>query len=175
MRTFRIILVLAWFVSGCQPKATIQQFEQLIQKCEYTAIMFIAPDCPLCITLSKPFQELFPKNKNYQFLGVISGQYYSPEEINMFAIETPFSMPIFRDYNYTVAKKYKISVTPEFLIINKKGEVVYQGMIDDRIEELGRYKQQWKKHYLKDALESLNRGRAPLIKKTIPVGCSLEY
>ena len=175
MKTLRIILILAWSISGCQLKSTIQQFEQIVQKCEYTVIMFIAPDCPLCTTLSKPFQELLPKDRNYQFFGVISGQYYSPEEINMFAVETPFSIPIFRDYNYDIARKYQISVTPEFLVINKKGEVIYQGMIDDRIEELGRYKQQWKKHYLQDALDSLKKGSNPSIKKTTPVGCSLEY
>jgi hypothetical protein len=48
-------------------------------------------------------------------------------------------------------------------------------MMDDRIELLGSYKQQWKNNYLVDAIQTLEKGQLPKIKKTNPIGCSLEY
>ena len=96
-------------------------------------------------------------------------------EINNFAKETKFKPAIFRDYTHQIARQLNATVTPEFYLLNAKGEILYQGMMDDRIERLGSYKQQWENNYLADAIQLINKGQLPKIKKTNPIGCSLEY
>ncbi len=96
-------------------------------------------------------------------------------EINMFATETKFKSPIFRDYDYTVAHQFNATITPEFVVIDSSGNTLYQGLLDDRILQLGSYKQQWSEMYLEDALEAISNGKTPKITKTNPVGCVLEY
>jgi hypothetical protein len=48
-------------------------------------------------------------------------------------------------------------------------------MMDDRIEQLGSYKQKWENNYLEDAILSVRNNLKPKIEKTTPIGCSLEH
>jgi len=150
-------------------------FSKLIKAKEYTVLMFIAPDCPLCMTLSTPFSELSEKYTDIQFLTIYSGKHYEPMEINMFATETKLKPRIFRDYDYEVAHQLGASVTPEFFLIDSSATILYQGMMDDRILALGSYKQQWDEYYLVDAIEATLAGKEVVLKKTEPIGCVLEY
>lgn len=137
--------------------------------------MFIAPDCPLCMTLSTPFSNLSDKYTDIQFLAIYSGKHYEPMEINMFATETKLKPRIFRDYDYEVAHQLDASVTPEFFLIDSSATILYQGMMDDRILALGSYKQQWDEHYLVDAIDAVLAGNKPELATTEAVGCVLEY
>ena len=150
-------------------------FSKLIKAKEYTVLMFIAPDCPLCMTLSTPFSELSEKYTDIQFLAIYSGKHYEPMEINMFATETKLKPRIFRDYDYEVAHQLGASVTPEFFFIDSSATILYQGMMDDRILALGSYKQQWDEYYLVEAIEATLAGKEVVLKKTEPIGCVLEY
>jgi thiol-disulfide isomerase/thioredoxin len=175
MKNANLFLLVLLLVGSCQPSSVSSNFKQLLSKSEYTLVMFIAPDCPLCKTLSTPFSELDNKYANFQGIGIISGNYYSPMEINHFATETKFKAAIFRDYSHQIARQLKATVTPEFYILNNEGEILYQGMMDDRIERLGSYKQQWKNNYLEQAILSISNNQELKIRKTTPIGCSLEY
>ena len=137
--------------------------------------MFIAPDCPLCMTLSTPFSEMSENYPDIQFLAVMSGKNYEAMEINMYATETKLKPRIFRDYEYEVAHQLGASVTPEFFLLDSSAKILYQGMMDDRIIDLGSYKQTWDKFFLKDALEATLNTKDIAIKRTEPIGCVLEY
>jgi thiol-disulfide isomerase/thioredoxin len=150
-------------------------FSKLIKAKEHTVLMFIAPDCPLCMTLSTPFSNLSDKYTDIQFLAIYSGKHYEPMEINMFATETKLKPRIFRDYDYEVAHQLDASVTPEFFLIDSSATILYQGMMDDRILALGSYKQQWDEHYLVDAIDAVLAGNKPELATTEAVGCVLEY
>jgi hypothetical protein len=101
--------------------------------------------------------------------------HYDPMEINMFATETKIKTRIFRDYTYEVATQLGATVTPEFFLIDSSANIVYNGLLDDRLLTLGNYKQQWDNHYLRDALDATLAGKKPKLTKTNPVGCVLEY
>jgi thiol-disulfide isomerase/thioredoxin len=173
LKKLSIILLLGLFACGKKPMNA--NFSKLIKAKEYTVLMFIAPDCPLCMTLSTPFSELSEKYTDIQFLAIYSGKHYEPMEINMFATETKLKPRIFRDYDYEVAHQLGASVTPEFFFIDSSATILYQGMMDDRILALGSYKQQWDEYYLVDAIEATLAGKEVVLKKTEPIGCVLEY
>ena len=173
MKKLSLIFLLGLFACGKKPMNA--NFSKLIKAKEHTVLMFIAPDCPLCMTLSTPFSELSEKYTDIQFLAIYSGKHYEPMEINMFATETKLKPRIFRDYDFEVAHQLDASVTPEFFLIDSSATILYQGMMDDRILELGSYKQQWDKHYLVDAIEATLAGKEVILKQTEPIGCVLEY
>ncbi|MDC0579557.1 redoxin domain-containing protein [Bacteroidia bacterium] len=175
MKIYKYILIIFGFFISCNSTSQSSSFKNIIQKSDYSVFMFLAPDCPLCRTISTPFSELSKEYPTIQFMGIISGKYYTPMEINQFATETKFAGRLFRDYDYLVAHQLNATVTPEFYVLNKKGDILYQGMMDDRMEELGIYKQQWKNHYLMDVLDALVNNKPFKIKKTKAIGCSLEY
>lgn len=150
-------------------------FANLLKTNEYTVIMFMVPDCPLCITLSTPFSELSDSFPNVQFLAVHSGMQYDTIEINMYATTTKLKARIYRDYHYQVAHLLGATVTPEFFVVDRFANVLYHGLMDDRIVTLGSYKQQWGNHYLQDAIKAVLASRTVAIKETKAVGCVLEY
>ena len=75
-------------------------------------------------------------------------------------------------YNKT---KFKLLYSSIRAPRDSTGNILYQGMMDDRIERLGSYKQQWKNNYLEDAILSVRNNLKPKIERTTPIGCSLEY
>ncbi|MGB0850038.1 MAG: hypothetical protein ACPGTP_02225 [Bacteroidia bacterium] len=168
-----LILLLA--LGACSHFEEDKNFNKLVSQKPYTALMFIAPDCPLCITLSTPYSELSERYPNIQFLAVMSGSHYEAMEINMYATKTKLKPRIYRDYDYSVARQLKAAVTPEFFVLDSTSNILYSGMMDDRILTLGSYKQVWDKHYLKEALDAVRIGKAPSVSRTEPIGCILEY
>ena len=174
MRGIIILLTLIPLWS-CNSADTNENFNRLVKHSPYSVVMFIAPDCPLCMTLSTPYSKLADSFPDIQFMGVMSGNHYEEMEINMYATENNFKPIIFRDYEYGVARQLKASVTPEFFLLDSQSNILYQGMMDDRILKLGSYKQQWDKHYLRDALEAVTQGKKPIVPKTEAIGCILEY
>lgn len=167
-----LTLIVLW---SCSRVDTNDNFNRIIKASPYSVVMFIAPDCPLCMTLSTPYSNLIYEYPDIQFIGVISGTHYDPMEINKFATENNFKPILFRDYKYEVAKQLNASITPEFVVLDSLGNKLYQGMMDDRILSLGSYKQTWEKHYLKEAADAVLNGKKPEINKTNAVGCILEY
>jgi thiol-disulfide isomerase/thioredoxin len=174
LKIIKIILA-TLFIWACDKQVQNQNFDQITKKKEYTALMFMAPDCPLCMKLATPFSALSDSFPNVQFLAVYSGIYYDPMEINMFATETQLKLPIFRDYHYEVAHQLNAGITPEFFLLDSNSNVLYQGMLDDRTEVIGTYKQTWSHHYLRDAIKASLAKNPIRVKKTDAVGCVLEY
>jgi thiol-disulfide isomerase/thioredoxin len=167
-------IVLIW-TACATPAAKNINFVNLVKSHPYTVVMFIAPDCPLCNTLAKPYSELSKAYPEVQFLAVHSGKNYEAMELNRFATENGFTPSIFRDLDYAVAHQLEATVTPEFFLLDSSQKILYRGMMDDRILELGRYKQKWSEFYLKDAIENTLAGNIINPKVTEPVGCVLEY
>lgn len=141
----------------------------------YTAVMFFAPDCPLCLTFSKSYNELTNSYPQVQFLAVQSGNYYLPEEIAHFVDETKLKATVILDPDHTVAKELRAYTTPEFYLLNSSGDVMYKGLLDNRILNLGNYKQQWDSMYLENAIQNALAGQEIDPKETKAVGCVLEF
>lgn len=155
--------------------STSQDFDAMLQEKDLTVLMFFAPDCPLCLTFSKPVNELSKEYKDVKFIAVQSGEHYSVEEIEEYKNETYLRAEIYHDKNYNVAHRFNASVTPEFVLLNREGDVLYQGLLDDRMKTLGVYKQHWDQFYLKQALEAATQGNSIKTRKTTAIGCDLEY
>jgi thiol-disulfide isomerase/thioredoxin len=137
--------------------------------------MFFAPDCPLCKNYSKPFNQLVEEYPSVQFFAIHSGRNYEAKEIQMFARNMKLKMPVYRDYDYDLANQLGAQITPEFFLLDSSGTVLYQGLLDDRMKELGVYRQNWSNHFLQEAISSSVEGEPVKVTKTEAVGCVLEY
>ncbi|MFY0644705.1 MAG: redoxin domain-containing protein [Bacteroidia bacterium] len=169
-----LLLFCGVFLS-CNQKQNNLAFDKILSKSQYTVLMFFAPDCPLCITFSKQFNELSDKYEDIQFLAVQSGNNYSAMELKMYKDNTDLKPHIFLDRDYSVAHKFNASITPEFFVVDQTGLVLYQGLLDNRMKELGVYKQHWDQFYLEEALKEISNNSEVSLKKTEAIGCVLEY
>ena len=172
----RIAFILLFvFAIACTPKVSTEEFDAMLKEKDLTVLMFFAPDCPLCITFSKPVNELCKAYPNVKFIAVQSGDHYTKDEIDEYMNETYLLAEMYHDKNYAVAHRFNATVTPEFVLLNKDAKVLYQGLLDDRMKTLGVYKQHWDQHYLKQAIEAATQSEEIKTAETTAIGCVLEY
>ncbi len=139
-----------------------------------TAIVFLATDCPISqkyIGELKHIDSLF--HTKISIKGVVPGN-VKQEEINQFISEYQINFPVVTDADYKLVKKYHATITPEVFLINDLNHIYYQGAIDNWFFDLGKYRQHITEHYLIDAINAVQQGQSPVVKKTESVGCPIQ-
>ena len=174
-------LFCALFFISCNKSATLENVrdnntvQENFSQIENTVFVFFSPECPMSLEyiplLNKIKQNFISK---IECKAIVSGNYYSKELIKSVADSLGFEWSLYLDIKYSVAQNYKAIVTPEVVVVDKKGIVLYQGAIDDKLTELGRKKNAATEFYLLNALESLVEGKKPKVQKTVAAGCLIE-
>ncbi|MGC8886528.1 MAG: redoxin domain-containing protein [Verrucomicrobiia bacterium] len=77
------------------------------------------------------------------------------------------------DSDGKLGKAYGLKTTPHIVIIDKEGNVAYNGAIDDRPATSG--DPRTARNYVKEALQNLLAGKPVEVKQTKPYGCSVKY
>lgn len=149
---------------------------------QYKLYVFVYPDCPICKYYLPQLNSL-AADTNYQS---VEFNYYIPlknvskKRIKSY-LEKMSELILNRNEKIIVDKKNKMAqklnakVTPHVFLFNEYNICVYEGLIDDKYEGIGRYKQNVRQFYLIDALNSLIKNTTPPISKTEPIGCIIEY
>lgn len=137
--------------------------------------VFLSPECPLSknytLTLNNLFQQY---NQQVRFYGCISGSGFSLEEIKAFRSTYKVLFPFVIDENKKFTNYIAATVTPEVMLLNKEGEMVYSGAIDDWVQDVGIHKANVAKHYLQDAIAASLTNKEVPVKKTTAYGCLIN-
>ena len=83
------------------------------------------------------------------------------------------SWPVLIDQDGTVGHAYGAATTPQIIIIDTKGVVVYDGAIDD--DPRGSKDVGARTNYVAAALDELLAGKDVSMPETKPYGCSVKY
>jgi hypothetical protein len=140
--------------------------------------VFLSPECPLCKNYSTVLTRITGDFSidSVSMFGVISGKAYSVTDLNNFAKEFAVRFPLFIDPEKKLTNYLRATITPEVVVLDQKGKLVYRGAIDDWVTELGKNKLQPEKHYLRLALTEYIHHKQVSIKRTRPRGCYInEY
>lgn len=142
-----------------------------------TVLVFLSPTCPLCqkysLTLRNLAADYAPKG--VAFYGIAPGKNYTNTEFNDYATEYLIKFPILTDPKLKLTKKLNATITPEVVVFNARGQVVYQGKIDNWYESIGTRRSVITEHYLADALEATLANTQPKVTKTTAVGCFISF
>ena len=140
-----------------------------------TVLVFLSPECPLCKNYSLVLNKIV---ENYpgklQLQGIVPGKAYSNKEVKNFVEEYKIGFPVLIDPLKELSNAIKAQVTPEVIAINKDGETIYRGAIDDWVKELGQQSIRPENHYLEDAISAYLAGKPVLIKQTVAKGCLIN-
>lgn len=140
--------------------------------------VFLSPECPLCKNYTKVLNKIskdFPAD-SFAIIGIISGKAYSVEEINAFKKEFSVVFDLFIDPKKKLTKYLEATITPEVVLINEKGNLIYRGAIDDWVTDLGKNKIRAEKEFVRLAVTEYINHQPISIKKTKPRGCYInEY
>lgn len=142
---------------------------------KYTVYIFFSPDCPMCIKYVYTLNQL---NKDYKKYGVnmiaACSNYFTPTSaIAQFKLKHNPNFTLLHDKGAVLAQKFKATITPEVVVVDKKEQVLYRGLVDNWFYSPGKYRQVTTEFYLKDALDSLIANKEVRIKTTNAIGCYL--
>ena len=137
----------------------------------YLALIFLGTECPLVKIylpqlgmISEEFQDFA------DVIGVNANSQDTRKEVSTFVKNNKISFPVYKDPKGQLATALNARRTPEALIINRQGEILYQGRIDDQYG-VGYARDTPGKEYLREALEQLRQGQPISIPRTEAVGC----
>jgi hypothetical protein len=137
--------------------------------------LFLSPDCPLCRNYSLTLNQLYTQyGLTARFYGIIPGKSDPDEEVGAFVSKYHILFPLYRDPDRTVIKRLHAEVTPQAIVLDKNGRLVYSGLIDDWVADLGAQRAHVNRHYLREALDAEKAGQLPATGKTTPIGCLIN-
>jgi thiol-disulfide isomerase/thioredoxin len=137
-------------------------------------LLFLSPECPLCINYAPELQKLNSTFQDFSFLGVVSGNFYPHDITKRYLIKYDLEFDVIYDTGFLLAKKYGATITPEVVVIDSEGKPIYKGAIDNWAISLGKKRSVVTEHYLSDALQALRMNEKPQITETKAVGCFIE-
>ena len=189
--SFLLLCIASFTVQAQQPPAyahfsphQIQRIKQVAATKENARISFasrltlfvlLSPECPLCKNYSKVLNKIHEEfGKDLNIYGIVPGKAYSVKEVNRYATEYKIEFPIYIDKLKQLTTYLNGTVTPEVILLNKEGELVYRGAIDDWVTELGKNRLVVSNEYLKTAITQYLANLPVSVKSIEPKGCLIN-
>ncbi|WP_420152359.1 thioredoxin-like domain-containing protein [Siphonobacter sp.] len=138
-------------------------------------LLFTDTECPICQKITPRVQKLAD-----EYQGSVSFELIYPtaqlkeSEVKAFQHEYKLSLPHRLDPKHQFVRRYKVTTTPEVVLLSATNQVLYQGSIDDQFYQLGSYRIAPQRHYLKEALEYSLQGKPVPLAYTKAVGCLIN-
>ena len=114
-------------------------FISIPTKAQGRLLIFYDTECPICQKSSKRLQEMYEKyGQNVAFKAVFSTKALKKSDVKEFNKEYHFTLPYVIDRKHRLVEQYDAKTTPEVVLLNKNGEEVYRGAIDNQFFGLGK-------------------------------------
>lgn len=161
------------FLKDCAAQASLSDMggkDVALEEGRPTLLVIWSMRCPCARKYGSRLNKIYKEygKKGLQMAGVDPFAEETSDEIAAHSKQWNIEFPVLKDREGKLAKKLKLSATPEVFLFDKNGELVYNGAIDDAIY----FMKSPKHHYLRKALEELYGGRKPAVKFKQPWGCS---
>jgi Redoxin len=137
------------------------------------AFLFVSVDCPISNRYAPEVRRLYDK---FTAQGItFSLVYPNPVEpvaaIRRHLKDYGYPMRALRDPRHEFVKMAGATITPEAVVVDPHGRVLYRGRIDDRYVSLGLERPVATRRDLDEALTDITSGKAPRQATTQAVGC----
>jgi peroxiredoxin len=123
---------------------------------------------PTMVELAKKY-----KDQNVVWLTINSTSHTTPQANLNFARQYKIESPILDDRSGKAGKEYGAATTPHIYIVNVRGNIVYEGAIDNA--PVGKVEGDEYVNYVDKALSEIIGGKAVSTPKTKPYGCTVKY
>lgn len=143
-------------------------------KAQATALVFIAHDCPISCALLPEVERVRRSFPQIPFYVVYAEPNYSRKEARRHARQYGIGSVCLTDQWAHLVRWTGATVTPEAVLLNSRGTVLYAGRVDNLYAGLGVYRTAATTHDLRDALEAVVRGHRPPRATAPAAGCTIE-
>lgn len=137
-------------------------------------VVFTCNHCPVAVAYEDrliALQNVYEK-QGVRFVAICSSfeAGNSLDELRERAESKKFTFPYLRDGDQEIARAYGASHTPHVFVLDGDRKIAYMGAIDD--DEIA---EKASKHYLRDAIESLIKGKEPAVQESQQFGCRIRF
>ena len=138
-------------------------------------LFFVTTDCPLCNSYVPELNRIV---RAYAARGVafyaVQGDATVPaEDVRRHADEFGYTFPYLIDPEESLATYAGATTTPEAAVLSSRGEVLYLGRIDNRLEDFGKQRVQITEFDLRDTLDAILAGKPVPRARTKALGCAI--
>ncbi|MBI5757475.1 MAG: redoxin domain-containing protein [Planctomycetales bacterium] len=139
-------------------------------------VVFLATECPISNEAVPGLNRMAAAyaKRQVQFWGVLSDQTLARADAVRHRDEFRIGFPVLFDPAGDLAKQLRATHTPQAVVLDPDGKIVYSGAIDDRHADLTRRRPEVRQHFLADALRATLDRRQVDVSRTEPVGCLIE-
>lgn len=135
-------------------------------------VVFLGTECPLAKLYGPRLADLASEfgPQGVVFVAIDSNQQDSLLEIGHYARVHKIDFPVLKDSTAKVADQFGATRTPEAFVLDRDGNVLYHGRIDDQFG-VGYQRQKEVRRELAVALKEILAGKPVSVPDTEPVGC----
>ena len=134
--------------------------------------LFIRTDCPISNRYAPTIQELASRyGKQASFFLVYPIASETPEQIRKHLQDYSYHLPALRDPDLALARKSRVTITPEAAVFSADKRLLYHGRIDDWYIEFGRARRAPTTHELASTLTSAIAHKPVTTTDAPAVGC----
>jgi len=139
-------------------------------------LFFTMTDCPLANGYVPEMNRLrgVYQPQGVAFYAVQVDSAISEAAAKKYAQEFGYTFPMLNDSRLVLARLTGAKVTPEVAVLSPRGDVLYLGRIDNKVEDLTRPRYAATDPELRNALDAILAGKAPKAARTRAVGCSIS-
>jgi len=141
-----------------------------------TVLIFITVDCPVANQYSPQIRDLVAAHRDQpvRFYLVHVDPDVTAEEARKHAEKYGHICPVIRDPQHVLVQRTGVEFTPEAAVIDRSGDIVYRGRINNWYGEVGRKRPLGPtRHDLQDAIAAVLQGRRVEVRRTQAVGCNI--
>ena len=115
-----------------------------LEKFKTTAIVFLLSDCPASQDYTLTLNELYLKYKvnNITFIGIFPGKFSTNDELLTFQKKYKVKFPLLKDPDMALTKWLGVKIAPSCFLVDRKGNTLYKGRINDWLFALGKKRMQ---------------------------------
>ena len=193
-----LALLFSFLITGCQPSGESNDSDPKIDSaaldlqaldmegeiispiailnhpdCKGVVVLFIATDCPIsnryAPEVRRIYEEFHPQG--IEFFLVYTRPDESAETIRQHLEDYEYPMPGIIDHQRQITQFTGAKVTPESVVFDATGKMVYRGRIDDRFQDFGLSRTEPAVRDLVSVLDDVAQGRDREFSESIAVGC----
>jgi hypothetical protein len=141
-------------------------------------LFFVQTDCPISNWYAQTIQRVC---RDYEGRGIGCALMYEDVESTGVSLDAQIRTHL-ADYGYdgiravadrsrAVASRAAATITPQAVVVDRRGAIRYRGRIDNAFADFGKPRQHVTSHDLRDALDALVAGRPVRTPETEALGC----
>lgn len=138
-------------------------------------LFFVELDCPVGNSYVPEMNRIATEyaGREVKTYAVHSDNTDTDAAVAKYASDYEYTFPLLLDHKQQLVELADASVTPEAVVLTPRGEVLYRGRIDNRVEDFGKQRPAATEHDLRDALDQVLAGKPVAHPKTKSVGCAI--